>query len=73
MSESCTLAKKRGIRVGAWGKKGGLYRERRQVLKKGESKEKVLRSRGKHEQVSGSKSSPRRSAESSFHSKSGQT
>ena len=57
-------------------KKYRLHREGRQILgRKGRASKECL-SRGgrkKHERVSGSKSSPGRSAESWFHSKSGQT
>ena len=71
LGESCTLAKEREIRVGAWSGKGGLHHERRQISRrKGRERKKSLsrRSRRKHEQVSGRKSSPGRSAESWFHS-----
>ena len=76
VGESCTLARERGIRVRAWSGEGGINSEGRQISRrKGrESKESLPRtSRRKHERVSGRKSSPRRSAESWFHSKSGQT
>ena len=76
VGESRTLARKRGIRARAWRGKGGLHRERRQIpRRKGSKTKKSLprTSRGKQERVSGRKSSPGRSAESWFHSKSGQT
>ena len=56
--------------------KGGLHGERGQILRRtGRASKKSLprTSRRKHEPVSGRKSSPGRSAESWFHSKSGQT
>ena len=67
VGESCTSARKRGIRVRVWRGKGGLRSERRQVLKKrGTASKKSLSggSRRKYEWVSGRKSSPGRSAES---------
>ena len=76
VGESCTLARKRGIRVRAWSRKGGLHGEQRQLSRrKGRASNKSLprTSRRKHEWVSGRKSSPGRSAESWPHSKSGQT
>ena len=76
MGESCTLAKVKGIRARAWSGKGGLHDERGQIpRRKGTASNKSLprTSRRKHERVSGHKSSPGRSAESWFHSKSGQT
>ena len=76
MGESRTLANERGIRTRAWRGKGGLHGEQRQISRrKGRaSKKSLLRtSRSKHERVSGRKSSPGRSAESWFYSKSGQT
>ena len=76
VSESCTLTKKRGIRARVCGAKGGLDREGRQAPRRtGRASKKSLpmESRRKHERVSGCKSSPGRSAESWFHSKSGQT
>ena len=76
MGESRTLARVRGIGAGAWRGKGGLHRERGQIPRRTEraSKKSLPRaSRRKHERVSGRKSSPGRSAESWFHSKSGQT
>ena len=59
------------IRAGAWRGKGGLHRERRQIpRRKGRAcKNRLPRSRRKHERMSGRKSS----SESCFHSKSGQT
>ena len=76
VGESRTLARERGIRARAWRGKGGLHSEGRQIPKrKGRACKKSIpkRSRRKHEQVSERKSSPGRSAESWFHSKSGQT
>ena len=77
VSESCTLAKKREIGAGAWGKrmdptvKEGRFHGRREGGKKREFPVgKVAR---KQERVSGHKSAPGRSGESWFHSKSGQT
>ena len=66
----------RGIGARAWRGKGGLDCEGRQISRRtGRASEKSLprTSRRKHERVSGRKSSPGRSAESWFHSKSGQT
>ena len=60
----------------AWSEKGGLHNEERQFSRKsGRESKKSLPRRGRrsHEQVSGRKSSPGQSAESWFHSKSGQT
>ena len=68
--------KERRIRARAWSGKGRLHGERRQIpRRKGRASKKSLskRSRRKHERVSGRKNSPGRSAESWFHSKSGQT
>ena len=76
VGESRTLARKREIRARAWRGKGGLHRERRQIpRRKGRASKKSLprTSRRKHKRVSGRKSSPGQSAESWFHSKSGQT
>ena len=76
VSESCTLAKERGIRAGAWGGMGGLHSERRRALwkrRKANKKNFSRRSRKKHKRVSGGKSSPGESAESWFYSKSGRT
>ena len=76
MGKSRTLARVRGIRARAWRGKGGLHGERGQIpMRKGRASNKSLprTSRRKHEWVSGRKSSPGRSAESWFHSKSGQT
>ena len=76
VGESCTLAREREIRAGAWSGKGGLHGERRQIpRRKGRARKKSLSGRGgrKHERVSGHKSSPGRSAESWFYFKSGQT
>ena len=55
--------------------KGELLREGRKIPRRTgrANKKSLLRSRRKHERVSGRKSSPGRSAESWFHSKSGQT
>ena len=76
VGESCTLARKRRIRARAWSGKGGLHRKQGQISRrKGRASKKILprTSRRKHERVSGRKSSPGQSAESWFHSKSGQT
>ena len=73
MGKSRILARKRGIRVRAWGGKGGLDRERRQIPGRASKKSLPRASRRKHERVIGRKSSLGRSAESWFHSKSGQT
>ena len=70
------LGEKEGFRARAWSGKGGLHRERGQIPRRiGRTSNKSLprTSRRKHERVSGRKSSTRRSAESWFHSKSGQT
>ena len=59
-----------------WRGKGRLHRERGQIPRRtGRASNKSLPRRGrrKHERVSGRKSSPGRSAESWFHSKSGQS
>ena len=74
--ESLTLAREKGITAGAWRGNSGLHREGRKTpRKKGRESKKSLLKRGrrKHERVSGRKSSPGRSVESWFHSKSGQT
>ena len=76
VGESRILARERRIRVVAWRGKGRLHGERRQIpRRKGRASKKSLprTSRRKHERVSGRKSSPGRSSESWFHSKSGQT
>ena len=76
MGESRTLARVREIRARAWRGKGGLHGERRHIpRRKGKASKKSLprTSRRRHERVSGRKSSPGRSAESWFHSTSGQT
>ena len=76
MAESRTLARVREIRARAWSGKGGLHGERRHIpRRKGRASKKSLsrKSRRKHERMSGRKSSPVRSAESWFHSTSGQT
>ena len=76
VGEGRILVRKRGIRARAWSGKGGLHHEGRQIpSKKGRASNKSLSrtSRRKHERVSGRKSSSGRSAESWFHSKSGQT
>ena len=76
VGESRTFARERGIRARAWRGKGELHRERRQIPRRkgGESKKSLpKRNRRKQEQISGCKSYPGRSAESWFHSKSGQT
>ena len=74
MGESRTLARKRGIRARAWSGKGGLHRERRQIPRRTgwASKSLPRTNRRKRERVSGRKSSPGPSAESWFHSMSGQ-
>ena len=71
VGESRTLVRKKGIRARAWSGKGGLDRERRTIPRRKvrASKNSLPRtSRRKHEQVSGRKSSPGRSAESWPHS-----
>ena len=71
VGESRTLARVRGIRARACRGKGGLDREGRQIpRRKGRASNKSLprTSRRKQERMSGRKSSPRRSAESWFHS-----
>ena len=76
VSKSRTLAREKEIKAEAWRGKGGLHGEQRQVpRRRGKAnKESFPRtSRRKHERVSGRKSSPGRSAESWFHSESGQT
>ena len=54
----------------AWSEKGGFHGEGRQIprIKGRASKESLSRSKRKHQRVSGRKSSPRRSAETWFHS-----
>ena len=76
MGESHTLARVRGIRARARSRKGGLHRERGQIpRRKGRASKMSLArtSKRKHERVSERKSSTGRSAESWFHSKSGQS
>ena len=76
MGESHTLVREKRIRAGAWSGKGGIHSERRKIpRRKGRASKKSLPRRGRrrNERVSGRKSSPGRSAESWFHSKSGQT
>ena len=76
MGESRTFARVRGIRARAWSGKGGLHGERGKIpRRKGRASKKSLPriSKRNHERVSGRKSSPGRSAESWFHSKSGHT
>ena len=76
VSESHTLVRKRGIKAGAWRGEGELHSQGRQVPKRTgrASKESLHRRSGrKHERVSGRTSSPEASAESWFHSMSGQT
>ena len=76
VSESHTLMRERKIRARAWRGKGGIHSEGRQIsMTRQMASKKSLprRSRRKHKWVSGCKSSPGRSAESWFHSKSGQT
>ena len=76
MGKSHTLARESGIRARAWSEKGGLHGEPKQISRrKGRARKMSLprRSKRKHEQVNGRRSSPGRSAESWFHSKSGQT
>ena len=76
VGESRILARNGGIRARAWSGRCGIYRERRQIPRRtGRASKKSLprRCRRKHERVSGRKSSPGRSEESWFHSKSGQT
>ena len=70
------LGEREGIRARAWSGKGGLHDERGQIPRRKERASKKSfprRSRRKHERVSRRKSSPGRSAESCFHSKSRQT
>ena len=75
VSESRTLARERGIRARAWSGKGGLHSERGHIpRRRGRANKMSLpRTSRRHERVSGRKSSPGRSEESWFHSKSGQT
>ena len=70
------MGEKGGIRTTAWRGKSGLHRERGKILRRtGRASKKSLPKGGrrKHEQESGRKSSPGRSVESWFHSKSGQS
>ena len=76
VSESRTLAREMGIRARAWRGEGGLLSEGRRVpRRRGRASNKSLSrgSRRKHERVSGRKSSPGRSAEFWFYSKSSQS
>ena len=75
VSESRTLATERGIKARAWRGKEGLHSEKQISRRKGRAGKKSLPRRGrrKHKRVSGRKSSPGQSAESWFHSESGQT
>ena len=76
MSERCTLARKREIRARAGREEGGIHREGRGIpRRKGRAGKKSLPrgSRRKQERVTGRKSFLGQSAESWFHSKSGQT
>ena len=71
-----SLTREKEIRARSWRGKGGLHSEGRQISRRrGRTSKKSLprRSRRKHKLVSGRKSSPGRSAESWFLSKSGQT
>ena len=75
VGESRTLAREGEIEARAWSGKGGVHSERRKIPRRtGRTNKKSLprTSRRKHEPVNGRKSSPGRSAESWFHSKSGQ-
>ena len=70
------LGERRRIRARAWSEKGGLHGEPKQIprrKRRARKKSLLRRSKRKHEQVNGRRSSPGRSAESWFHSKSGQT
>ena len=74
VNESRTLARKRGIKAGAWRGESGLHGEGRQIPRRrlrASKKSLSKRCRWKHERVSGRKSSPGRSAESWFLFKSG--
>ena len=76
VGESRTLAREKMIRARAWRGKGGLHSKERGVpRRRGRARKKSCprTCKWKHERVSGHKSSPGRSAESWFHSKSGQT
>ena len=76
VGENHTFASEREIRVRAWRGKSGLHGRQRQIPKRtGRASKKSLPriSKKKYERVSGCKSSPGRSEESWFHSKSGQT
>ena len=76
VGESRTLAREKRIRARARRGKVGLHREGRQIprrRRRASKKDLPRRCRRKHKQVSGRKGSPGRSAESWFHSKSGQT
>ena len=64
------------IRARAWKGRGGPHSEERQIPRRGvraTKKSLTRRCRRKHDRVSGRKSFPGRSAESSLHSMSGQT
>ena len=74
MSESRTLARKKGIGAGAWRGKSGFHSEGRQVPRRREraSKENLSARSGRmHKRVSGRKSSSGGSGKSWFYSKSG--
>ena len=76
MSKSRILAREKEIRAGTWRGKSGLHSEERKFLRmRGSASKEILPrgSRRNHERVSGPESSPGRSAESWFRSKSGQT
>ena len=77
MSEGHTLARDRRIRAEAWRGKRGLHSKGRQVprRRRWRASNKSFPRTGirKHERMSECKSSPERSEESWFHSKSGQT
>ena len=76
VGESRTLAREKMIRARAWRGKGGLHSKERGVpRRRGRARKKSCprTCKWKHERVSGHKSSPGRSAESWFHSKSSQT
>ena len=74
MGESRTLARVRGTRAKAWSGKSGLQSEQGQIPRRaGRASKKSLPRTSRWKQMSGHKSFPRQSAESWFHSKSGQT
>ena len=63
VGESHTLVREREIRAGAWRGKSKFHGKERQIPRRASKKSLHMGSRGKHEGVSGRKSSLGRSAE----------